>query len=81
MVLPDHVLREDELAEMLPMLARQMGHKAPPELPSAAASGPFTLSEIHDSVLESLIQDIYQRDYRMFGFPDWPGPPDRNNSN
>jgi LPS sulfotransferase NodH len=80
-VLPDHVLREDELPVMLPQLARQLGHNAPPELPALKSSGPFTLSDIHDAGLEALIQDIYQRDYRMFGFPDWPGPPDRNNSN
>ena len=69
------------LPVMLPQLARQLGHNAPPELPALKSSGPFTLSDIHDAGLEALIQDIYQRDYRMFGFPDWPGPPDRNNSN
>lgn len=70
-LLPDFVLREDELAGMLPMIARQVGH-GEPGLPQPAISDkPFDLAEIYDDQIESLVANVYQRDYMMFGFGPW----------
>jgi len=69
--LPDLVLREDEMAQLLPELARRVGHGAPPAPAPAAAQGPVALSEIYDAALEERVADIYQRDYMMFGFESW----------
>ena len=69
--LPDMVLREDELAEALPDLARRMGHDTVPEVGRAAPEAPFTLADIYDKTVEAATQDAYQRDYLVFGFDRW----------
>lgn len=68
---PDLVLREDELAEELPHLARRIGRMQPAELALAPADQPYALDEIYDAALEAEISKIYQRDYVMFGFGPW----------
>ncbi len=70
-ILPDLVLREDELARTLPDLARRVGHAAPPPPSPAAGDGPIRLDDIYDAALEARVADIYQRDYMMFGFGPW----------
>jgi len=69
--LPDHVVREDEMAEMLPLIARQAGHKSPGAPVGAIADTPFALGDIYDEQLEKLISEVYQRDYMLFGFGAW----------
>jgi hypothetical protein len=70
---PDMILREDELSYMLPQLARRYGHQEPPvpEPPQETANAPFPLAEIYDDEIESLVAEVYQRDYVMFGFGPW----------
>ncbi|WP_406647410.1 nodulation protein NodH [Aliisedimentitalea scapharcae] len=70
---PDMVLREEELAEMLPLMAQRYGHVEPPVpvLTGDAENAPFGLAEIYDKTLEEVVADIYQRDYVMFGFGPW----------
>ena len=70
--LPDMVLREDQLAEMLPILALSAGCETAPA-PDLEAQEPmfFNLSDIYDAEVESAVQDAYQRDYLMFGFESW----------
>ena len=70
-VLPDHVLREDEMAEMLPLIAGMVGHKAPIAPGECLADTPFALDEIYDDELEALAEKVYQRDYMLFGFGPW----------
>ena len=74
---PDHVLREEEMPDLLPDLARRVGHAdtRPPAV--AGTDAPFALSEIYDDALEDLIADVYQRDYLMFGFGPWQAPQDK----
>jgi LPS sulfotransferase NodH len=72
--LPDYVVREDEMATMLPMIATQVGHSAPDRPPQAARDAPFALSDIYDEQLEALIADVYKRDYMLFGFRPWRAP-------
>ncbi len=69
--LPDIVLREDELTEALPALARKMGQDTAPEVGQAVVEAPFALSDIYDDAVEAAAQDAYQRDYLVFGFDRW----------
>ena len=68
---PDFVLREDELAEELPLLARRAGRMEPQDMPVIAPDLPFGLDEIYDDDLEKQVAKIYQPDYSMFGFGPW----------
>ncbi|NIZ60565.1 nodulation protein NodH [Sedimentitalea sp. CY04] len=68
---PDQILREDELAEELPHLARRVGRMKPGEVSVAAADRPYALEEIYDAALEEKVAKIYKRDYMMFGFGAW----------
>ena len=64
-------MREEETAEMLPLLATRYGHVEPPVPKPAAGEEPYALEEIYDDELENLVASIYQRDYMMFGFGPW----------
>jgi LPS sulfotransferase NodH len=68
---PDIVLREDELAEALPALARKVGHTAPATPATAPEDDPYPLSAIYDAEIEQKASDAYQRDYLLFGFKAW----------
>lgn len=72
-VLPDYVLREEELPEMLPQIAARVGHTAPGVPKGAGSDTPYALGEIYDDEIEALVHDIYQRDYMLFGFGPWAG--------
>ena len=70
-VLPDMILREEEIEVYLPALAQQMGHQDPAVPQDAPADRPFALSEIYDQEIEDRVSAIYQRDYTTFGFAPW----------
>ena len=70
-LLPDRLLRESELPEALPELARAAGHRAPPPFKALPRARPFPLSEIYDAKIETMARSAYGRDYTMFGFADW----------
>ena len=64
---PDHVLREDRLAEGLAYLAQDRGVKCPTfEMPATTE-----LSAIYDSEVGAAARDAYTRDFMAFGFGDW----------
>ncbi|SFR00192.1 sulfotransferase family 2 domain-containing protein [Poseidonocella sedimentorum] len=69
---PDAILREDDLPEALPQLARTTGQTAPEWSPtdgeSAVAQG---LAAIYDSDIERAVRAAYPRDFMMFGFGPW----------
>jgi LPS sulfotransferase NodH len=69
-ILPDHVLREDQLATGLAGMCVELGLDAP-ELPEPEADTPFALAEIYDREVEDAVRGAYQRDYMMFGFGRW----------
>jgi len=69
--LPDMVIREDVMATLMPVLAKQVGYTKPPSPAKAQDDDPFPLSEIYDDDLEELARTVYQRDYMMFGFGKW----------
>jgi hypothetical protein len=68
--LPDRILREEELIEDLPKLAKAQGRDGA-EFDMALPEEPFALAEINDSEIESLIFDIYRKDFLNFGFQTW----------
>ncbi|WP_420396385.1 nodulation protein NodH [Nioella sp.] len=68
--LPDRILREEELIEELPKLAKAQGRDGA-EFDMALPEEPFPLAEINDSEIESLIFDIYRKDFLNFGFQTW----------
>ena len=70
--LPDMILREDQLAEMLPILAISAGCEEVPAV-DMTQDAPlfFELADIYNADIESAVHDAYQRDYLMFGFSIW----------
>lgn len=68
---PDAILREEEMAEGLADMARQVGITAPSEPPSPPEGAPFALGDIYDAEIEQLARSVYKRDYVTFGFSDW----------
>ncbi|OED49326.1 nodulation protein NodH [Rhodobacteraceae bacterium (ex Bugula neritina AB1)] len=68
---PDLLIREDEMHEDLPALARKLGRLEPGAVPTADPETPFALEDVYDEELEALISSVYQRDYLTFGFGPW----------
>ncbi len=68
---PDLLIREEEMGEDLPALARKLGRMEPGAVPETKPEAPFTLADIYDAELEALIASVYQRDYLAFGFGPW----------
>ena len=64
---PDHVLREDRLAEGLRFLAAEVGINSP----AVKATDMPALAAIYNAELEAAARDAYPRDYMGFGFADW----------
>lgn len=64
---PDHVLREDRLADGLAYLAAEVGVDCP-DVQSAEMA---TLAAIYNADVEAASRDAYTRDYMGFGFADW----------
>jgi hypothetical protein len=77
-LVPDMVLREDDLALGLNQLAAQVGLNSPDVAP-IAETRPVPLSDIYDDAVEEAVRAAYQKDYMMFGFralnPDKSGAP------
>jgi hypothetical protein len=69
--LPDHILREETLAEDLAFLARQVGLPQLQTLADTAHRWQGRLSAIYDPALEAAARDAYARDYAAFGFGNW----------
>ncbi|KQI73633.1 nodulation protein NodH [Loktanella sp. 5RATIMAR09] len=69
--LPDHILREETLAEDLGFVARQVGLAHSPTLADTAHRWQGRLAAIYDPTLEAAARDAYARDYAAFGFENW----------
>lgn len=70
--LPDMILREEQLQDMLPVLAGLVGVDAVPlPEPETVEGQYFALDDIYDAEIEAAVHDAYQRDYLMFGFQNW----------
>jgi hypothetical protein len=69
---PDHVFREDRLAQSLAFLAAEVGQESPP-LPPAPSHGFTPLTAVYSAEVEAAAREAYARDYVAFGFSDWRG--------
>ena len=69
--LPDMIVREEDMAAYLPALARQVGYAKPPRPGRTLPEKPIALAEIYDDEIEKIVNEVYQRDYVMFGFGPW----------
>jgi UDP-glucose 4-epimerase len=70
--LPDMILREEQLADMLPVLAGSAGCANSVDFePTAQPTQFFDLADIYYADVENAVHDAYQRDYLMFGFESW----------
>jgi hypothetical protein len=67
---PDHLLREERLAEGLEYLCAEVG-VAMQALPEAVEKQAFALAELYGRDLEAAARDAYGRDYAAFGYGDW----------
>jgi LPS sulfotransferase NodH len=70
-VLPDVILREDEMPTALPALARNLGHANPPDVTLRPHPHQDRLRAIYDPLIEAIAKDAYARDYEAFGFGPW----------
>ncbi|WP_299348965.1 sulfotransferase family 2 domain-containing protein [uncultured Shimia sp.] len=71
LAVPDMIIREEEMESYLPALAMQVGRMDAPEPQVAPEDLPYGLATIYDAEIETLVRDIYPRDYLNFGFSDW----------
>lgn len=69
-MLPDHVLREDQLEQGLANMAAEVGLEMP-SLPGLVEDTPHELGDIYDKEIEVAVRGAFQRDYMMFGFSSW----------
>ncbi|HGG04574.1 MAG TPA: nodulation protein NodH [Aliiroseovarius sp.] len=69
-VLPDHILREDQLDLGLANLAEETGNEHQP-VSQDAPDQPFSLADIYDQQVEDAVRAAYQKDYMLFGFSAW----------
>ncbi|MEJ2034934.1 MAG: sulfotransferase family 2 domain-containing protein [Maritimibacter sp.] len=70
-LLPDHILREDDLEAGLARLAEEVGLDTVPAAPEPINDGPIALGDIYDDEIEDAIRRIYQRDFMLFGYRPW----------
>ncbi|MCI2394626.1 nodulation protein NodH [Aliiroseovarius sediminis] len=69
--LPDHILREPELANGFDRLLSDVGIKGGADLPAGQPDAPFPLGQVHTADIEAAVRKVYHRDYVMFGFRPW----------
>ena len=69
--LPDMILREDNLADDLAMLAARIGRDDVPDVQSNTDLHAARLRDIYDAEIEQAVRKVYQRDYETFGFGDY----------
>ena len=68
---PDMVMREHEMAEALPQLARTADVENPPSFVQDSDPHSDAIAMIYDAEIEQLTREVYARDYEAFGFGDW----------
>lgn len=69
--LPDHILREETLAQDLAFVGQQVGLTKLPTLCDPAHRWQERLLAIYDTEIEAAARNAYARDYAAFGIGDW----------
>ncbi len=70
-LVPDRVVREEDLQSVLPQIAKEAGFENSGQIPSFAPPARFMLSEIYNKDIEAACEAAYHRDYVMLGFRAW----------
>ena len=70
-MVPDAVLREEQLQTELTALAQQIGVANDTAVPNTEHRHQGWLAAIYDNTIEQATQQAYSRDYITFGFSDW----------
>ena len=70
-VVPDRIIREEQLADELPQIAREIGYPSPSFKLDRTTIGPFSLADVYSPEIEKACETAYRRDYVMFGFNAW----------
>lgn len=70
-MMPDVILREDDMPNQLALLASQMGKTKMLKVPEVIDPLADRLAAIYDPEIEQAAQDAYFRDYEAFGFKPW----------
>ncbi len=71
-VIPSHVVSEDDLQAGLAHVERLKGLDPVPVDTPGNEAGPFSLDDALSDRVRRLIQDIYAQDFLNFGFSGWP---------
>ena len=69
--LPDVIIREEDMAEDLMLLATKVGIEDPGVPKAYEPAGQYSLDDIYDPEMEKAAQATYSRDYMIFGFEKW----------
>lgn len=70
-IVPQAVVHEHQMKDVLSVLAREVGVREVPEIADELMPGAFGLKAIYDGKIEQALIDIYRRDYVGFGFKRW----------
>ncbi len=70
-MLPDVILREDDMPNQLALLASQMGRTRMLKVPEITDQYAGRLAAIYDDEIEQAARAAYFRDYEAFGFRAW----------
>lgn len=70
-MLPDTILREDQMTAGLSALAQDLGASIVPDPTDPAHPHEGWLTAIYDAEIERAAHNAYQRDYDVFGFAAW----------
>ena len=73
-VVPDRVVRSEDMETDLPKLAESVGLDAPALPNDVGLAEPFSLAEATSEKIEAACEAAYRRDYVMFGFSAWKAP-------
>ena len=73
-VVPDRVIRSENMAAELPAVAKEVGYDAPSVPADTGTTQPFRLAEVVTPEIENACARAYRRDYVMFGFGEWVPP-------
>ena len=68
---PDQVIREAEMADALPDIARAAGVATPPAFVQDRDPHHDAIAMVYDIEIEKMTREVYARDYETFGFGDW----------
>ena len=70
-LIPDQVVREEDLSQALPQIAKEVGCTGANTIARFAVQAPFPLSQVYTNDIEAACEAAYHRDYVMLGFRAW----------